>query len=224
MKNLHSEAKTKTVISQISDIVSSFIRQLKELRSGIIYAYKETVSSPALYNTRNPISRRLLKAMEASGFQTIEEKKEFLQAFYDKIDHDLKEIEILPQSQEQQQQQKFYLASKLLVDVMHKKAKWLVRHPSLERRNDSGNKNGSSKIVRASKKNDNEFSEGKWYFEDHKYQEFLDWWFEVHSHPEKLDDFYKSKETLKAKTKIESEFYMYQNTETQQSDSSSNET
>jgi len=212
-----SDPKPKKVISQISDIVSSFILDLKELRTRIINSYNESVSSPALYNTRNHISRRLHKAMEASEFQTIEDKKKFLRTFYDKIDHDLKEIEIVRQdkNEEEEEKQKFDLASKLFVDVMHKKAQWLVRHPSWENGDKSQNTNRT--IKKAKKKNNDEFIEGKWYFEEQKYQEFLDWWFEAHNHPEKLD---KSRETLQAQTKINHEFHIAQSTKSQESESS----
>jgi len=209
------DPKPKKVISQISDIVSSFILDLKELRTRIINSYNESVSSPALYNTRNHISRRLHKAMEASEFQTIEDKKKFLRAFYDKIDHDLKEIEILRQDKDEAEKQKFDLASKLFVDVMHKKAQWLVRHPSWENGDKSEKTNRT--IKKAKKKNNDEFIEGKWYFEEQKYQEFLDWWFEAHNHPEKLD---KSRETLQAQTKINHEFHIAQSTKSQESESS----
>lgn len=189
------DVKSKTVISQISEIITSLILDIKEFRCNIWNACIEVVSVSEFFNSRNHISQRLKKAMEASQLIDTNQKHKFLQEFYNTIDHDLKSINI-----ENCQNQ---LASKLFVDIMHKKAQWLVREPTWEYDNHKSDNSGSNnqpnqsentssfgnngnavkKLKKSNRKNNNEkcFDAGQWYFPEEKYQEFLDWWLESHT-------------------------------------------
>lgn len=171
-KNRSKSESKKTIINELSEVISVLIQDIKEMRVKLF----ESVKKPIKIKEN---IKKFHKAILAAQL-TDENKYDFLIKFYQNIDPEKRIISMSKFSDEKLSEEKlseensrFRIAACLLIDVMRdSRVGWL-------------NKPLVSFTLRLPGQNT-----GEWHFDNEtKYQEFLDWWLdEMNNDSEELED------------------------------------
>ena len=198
---------TKTIMSQISKVISSFIDELRKLKSEMFKAVSGTD------DLHNMLSERLSKAMFSALFYDSEKRYKFLLSFYEATDpNQHEEISLSSFSfKDDSEEDKYYskIAASLFISIMRDpRVRWLEkcnkeRYPKNQLSSNFSFINlhfwGQNGI-----QEDNEDVEPevqKWRFTNSAiYQKFMDWWLNEQSTQESDEEY---PETFQAKTELE---------------------